>query len=69
MNISLLQLDLLRHVILLEESIYTPLSIYYVLIAFLLPFLALSVLLARKSDVSDLVQKTKKLKFPQPPRL
>jgi len=35
----------------------------------LLPFLALSVLLARKSNASDLVQKTKKPKFPQPPRL
>jgi hypothetical protein len=69
MNTLLLQLDLLRHVILLEEAIYTPLPIYYVLIAFLLPFLALSVLLARKSNATDLVQKTKKLKFPQPPRL
>jgi hypothetical protein len=56
-------------VILLEESIYTPLPIYHVFIAFLLPFLALSALLARKSNASDLVQKTKELKFPQPSRL
>jgi hypothetical protein len=40
-----------------------------VLIAFLLPFLALSVLLARKSNASDLVEKRKKLKFHQPPTL